>query len=166
MSTGSQSVKRSFSLYPNRDACFESNHSISDSVSRLSAMLNRNTWKTLFEVSIVGTVSPSAVTIYYDRRSLGLVFKGAFSERNGSAVLSGRFEVPRFARIFYDSWLLGSILLFVFPFIHFRTDAPRYAFLALPIFFLLFWFANVFLSYRNGQRDIEYISQVINEALL
>lgn len=159
-------------IFPEKEVFFVSGHSMSDSVSLLSAKVKSETWlrQLQIEESVVGTVSADEVILYHYRtwplrwNALQPLFRGSFSKKNGSVVLSGRFKVNRASRIFMTFWLIGTTLLFLFPFVYIKNESSV-SFLAIPMVLLSIWFANAFISYRFGHRDIEYISSIIKKAL-
>jgi hypothetical protein len=94
-----------------------------------------------------------------------MVFTGSFTESEGGTILSGTFEVPRIMRAYLSCWLLCVIFIFGFTLIFMDTISAMLAFGAIPAFLLVFWIANMCLIRVWGQRDIESLSDLINDAL-
>ncbi len=89
-----------------------------------------------------------------------MIFTGSFSELEGCTILSGTFEVPRIIRAGLTCWVLCVIFLSGFALV-----SSNLAFLAVPALFLVFLIANLLLIRTWGQRDIEYVSDLINDTL-
>lgn len=156
------------SLYPCKDAFFQSTHSISESVSLLSEKVKRDTIGAFFHCGITGKVTPEIVVLRNFRFWFphSLLFKGSFSIKNKQAFLSGKFEVTKSTRIFMNFLLICMALLFLFPFVFSHGASIRYDFWAIPLVILLLWFANYLLYWSLWKTDIQYISKTINDTLL
>lgn len=163
------------SIYPYTDAWFESKYPVSESVSRLSARVKNVRWPfflawPLWEGGVLGTVEPGKVILrhwkpwrYFTGR---IRFKGSFTEKNDSTVLSGRFEFPKYDRVFMTLWFVATIVLFLFPFILNMSESSRVGFFAVPALMLFLWIVSVLWSWRCwhwGKMEIEYISQTIKD---
>ena len=158
----------SISFYPAKEALFPSKYSLSEAVERLSSKLDLRGFRTFLEGRIIGTVKPEEVFFRYHRPwfCYYTVFRGTFSVRNDSVVLSGKFESSKPVQIFMGSFLLCTIFLFCFPFIFMRNSSIKYDFLVIPICMALIWIANLYFSRRLWGTDFDYLNKTITSALL
>jgi len=156
------------SFYPEKEASFSSKYSIFEAVDRLSSKLDLRVFRTFSKGGIVGTVKPEEVLLRYHRPWFChyIVFRGTFSVRNDSVVLSGKFESSKPVQIFMTSFLLCTIFLFCFPFIFIENNSAKYDFLVIPICIALIWIANFCFYRRLWRRDFDYLNKTINSALL
>lgn len=157
------------SVYPYRDVCFQSRYSVSDSISRLSRSVKNNRFIERLKGGILGTVNPDKVILRNAPRPFRiyvgfLQFNGSFSEKNVATELTGRFEIPKCARVLMNIWLIVSVILFCLPYVFDISEAANVATLTLSVFLLLLWLLMLLLSYQRGKLDIEKISQTIKDA--
>jgi hypothetical protein len=161
------------SLYPPyRDARFENKYPVSESVSRLSARVKKRSSLSIpfTEAGVFGTVKPGEVSLFYVKPwswySRMITFTGSFTEKNGSAVLSGRFELSGY-RVIMNLLLVATIFFFLFPFISNMSESLRESFFAIPASMLIVWIVSVLMGWRCWHLrkiEIEYISRTINGA--
>lgn len=158
-------------IYPHRDAFFKSSYTLSESVVRLASRVKDRRLIKRFEGGVFGTVKPEKVILQHFhpfRLYAGFLrFHGSFSERNGFAELSGKFEIPKCGRVWMNTWFVAALILFCFPFIFEISEYASSAISTLSIFMIFLWIFMIFISYRRGKiDDIEYISREINAALM
>jgi hypothetical protein len=101
-------------LYGSTPAEFVSAYGLSESVERLAAATKRSVFSSWGETSAVGKVSESQVrlqrVIPMVNNSFKPFFFGRFEVRDGVTVLSGRFALTLFVKIFMTVWF-GMLLL-------------------------------------------------------
>jgi len=101
-------------LYGSTPAEFVSAYGVSESVERLVAATKRSVFSSLGETSAVGTVTESAVklqrVIPMMSNSFKPFFVGRFEVRDGVTVLTGRFTMSLFVKIFMTIWF-GMLFL-------------------------------------------------------
>lgn len=154
-------------VFPRTEVTFKSKYSVVDSVSRVSDRIDKGKWGSLPGGAVLGTVTPEKVILRHRRTGFAdvMVFSGSFSELEGGTILSGTFDVPRIIRVFLTCWLLCVVFLFGYTLIFMENTSAMLAFGAIPLFLLLSWLANVYLIRVWGQRDIEYLSNLISDTL-
>jgi hypothetical protein len=101
-------------LYGSSPAEFVSVYGLSESVERLAAATKRSVFSSWGETSAVGKVSESQVrlqrVIPMINNSFKPFFLGRFEVRDGVTVLTGRFTLTPFVKIFMTVWF-GMLLL-------------------------------------------------------
>jgi hypothetical protein len=101
-------------LYGSTPAEFVSVYGLSESVERLAAATKRSVFSSWGETSAVGKVSESQVrlqrVIPMMNNSFKPFFFGRFEVRDGVTVLTGRFSMTVFVKIFMTVWF-GMLLL-------------------------------------------------------
>src|SRR5882757_4269864 len=100
-------------LYEANPAEFRSAFGLAESVERLQAATKRSVFSSLAETAAVGKVSEEGVRLQRVIPMMSNGFKpffiGRFEVRDGVTVLSGRFTMALFAKIFMSFWF-GMLL--------------------------------------------------------
>ena len=155
--------------------------SLSDSVQRLRDATKRSVFSSLFRQAAVGPVTAANVRL---RRVIPMfgnsfkpIFVGRFRETNGQVVLSGRFTMFLFSKIFISVWLSFWLIwtlvatLGVFG-IGGIQPAPSSGSPLLVLLFPLigvgFFVAGILfvrLCWWLSRSDMKYLTAVITQAL-
>lgn len=153
-------------LYLKKYESYESDYSLSDAIAGLSGKVKSGNWLNWLQGGIFGSVKSDSVILRYYRLyyrplnflSLGISFKGSFTEQHGVTTLKGRFSLPMVTRAFMSSWLILTVFLLFY-------SLSNIDLLPIPFFLFLVWFANIFLINRLGKSDIQRVSQMLSDAL-
>jgi hypothetical protein len=101
-------------LYGSAPAEFKSGLTLEESIRRLSEATRRSVFSTLTREAAVGRVSKERVSLLRFRPVLGNAFKprfiGQFHLQDGQVVLSGRFTMMPWVKIFMTYWLGFCVL--------------------------------------------------------
>jgi hypothetical protein len=157
-------------LYGSTPVEFESVLPLEESVKRLAEVSRRFAFLTLFREAAVGEVSVNRVSLSRHRPTFSNAFKpcflGRFSNQQGRVVLSGRFTMMLFVKIFMTCW---------FGFCIFWACGATLAVLRSPLSptllplggLLMLGLGIGFVSFskRLSANDDEYLSSVIRSAL-
>src|SRR5882757_4884230 len=158
-------------LYEANPAEFRSAFGLAESVERLQAATKRSVFSSLGETAAVGKVSEEGVrlqrVIPMMRNSFKPFFVGHFEVRAGVTVLTGRFTMALFAKIFMSFWF-GMTFVFAIGalFASFRASAPlRSLWVFQPFLMLGFGIAPVVFGKWLSRNDAAWLSQIIDSAL-
>lgn len=162
-------------LYSKFNINYKSRYPISESVSRLKAVI-RSGWNPFkFRAGVYGKVSEDRVRLYrvipFVNNSFIPIFVGSFKRVDASVVLSGYFSMHLFVKIFMTVWFTGVISGSVLMAIQvYREQESGKAFvitpaLLIPIIMVLFGIFLVKLGKWFSRNDIAYISRVVEDAL-
>jgi hypothetical protein len=157
-------------LYGSTPVEFESVLTLEESVEQLSKVTKRFAFLTLFREAAVGEVSADRVSLSRHRPTFSNAFKpcfiGQFSNRQGRVVLSGRFTMMLFVKVFMTCW---------FGFCIFWTCGATLAVLRSPLSLTILPLGGLLMlglgigfvsfSKRLSANDNEYLSSVIRGAL-
>jgi hypothetical protein len=150
------------SIYLNKYASYGTKHSLSDAVTHVAGRVKKDNWRSRLQGGIFGTVKPDKVILRHFHPwklfSGGVQFEGSFTKKNGAAVLEGRFQLPKIARVFMNSWLMVTIFLLCY-------SLTKVELISIPVVMLVLWLGNLFIIRSWGKSDIEYVSQTIIDAL-
>jgi len=149
---------------------FESSFGLPESIERLKAVTRRSVFSALARQEAVGTVNESRVSLQRVIPMVGNSFKpfyrGHFIERNGKVILTGRFTMHWFAKVFMAVWFGGvgcfTLLASVLVAIH-----PQKAMLT-PLFglgMIIAGTALVWIGKWFARNDAAWLSDVIRGAL-
>jgi hypothetical protein len=159
------------SLYGSIPAEFRSSHGVADSIERLRAATKRSVFSAIGEQAAVGRVSETGVrlqrVIPMVRNSFKPFFVGRFEVRNGVTVLSGRFSMLLFTKIFMTFWL-GTILsaAIALPILGFRSPKGPSGFAVLiPVFMLGAGVGLIAFGKWLARNDVAWLSKVFEETL-
>lgn len=158
-------------LYDSTPAEFRSAFGLAESVERLRAATKRSVFSSLAETAAVGKVSEEGVRLQRVIPMMSNGFKpffiGRFEVRDGVTVLSGRFTMALFAKIFMSFWfgmllaIGGGIWLGTS---HSANSAPR-LFLLQPFLMVGFGVVLVAVGKWFARNDVAWLSSVIEGAL-
>jgi hypothetical protein len=158
-------------LFESTPAEFRSAFGLAESVERLRAATKRSAFSSLAETAAVGKVSQEGVrlqrVIPMIRNSFKPFFVGRFEVRDGVTVLSGRFTMALFAKIFMSFWF--GMLLAIGGGIwvgtsHSANTAPR-LFLLQPFLMVAFGVVLIAVGKWFARNDVAWLSSVIEGAL-
>ncbi len=158
-------------LYGSTPAEFVSAYGLSESVARLVAATKRSALSSWGETSAVGKVSESDVRLQrmipMVRNSFKPFFLGRFEVRDGVTVLTGRFTLAPFVKIFMTIWF-GMLLLIGGTIVLNAVKAPGSA-PSFAVFQPLLMAGGGVLLVAFGQwlsrNDVAWLSSVIGRAL-
>jgi len=158
-------------LYESTPVEFRSVFGLAESVERLQAATKRSVFSSLGETAAVGKVSGEGVRLQRVIPMVGNSFKpffvGRFEVRDDVVMLTGRFTMTLFAKIFMSFWF-GMTLLFAGGVLlsNFRSPTPiRSLWLFQPFLMLGFGIALVAFGKWLSRNDAAWLSQVIEGAL-
>jgi hypothetical protein len=158
-------------LYGSTPAEFRSSFGVSDSIERLRTATKRSVFSAIGEQAAVGKVSEERVRLQRVIPMVGNSFKpffvGRFERRDGVTVLSGRFSMLLFTKVFMTFWL-GAVLLsaLVFPVLGVRAQKGSSGFAVfMPIFMLAAGVGLIALGKWFARNDVAWLSKVIEGAL-
>jgi hypothetical protein len=158
-------------LYESTPAEFRSAYGIAESVERLRAATKRSTFAAIGEAAAVGKVSQDSVrlqrVIPMVHNSFKAFYVGRFESRDGATVLTGRFGMSLFTKIFMTFWL-GMVTLFAGGFLigslSAATSYPRPLVIG-PFLMLVAGFGLVALGKWFARNDVAWLTGVIGRAL-
>ena len=158
-------------LYESTPAEFRSAYSIAESVERLRAATKRSSFAAIGEAAAVGKVSPDSVRLQrvtpMVRNSFKPFYVGRFESRDGATLLTGRFGMSLFTKIFMTFWL-GMVALFGVGFLVGSLNAtasyPRQIVIA-PFLMLVAGIGLVALGKWFARNDVAWLTEVIGRAL-
>ena len=158
-------------LYESTPAEFRSAYSVAESVERLRAATKRSTFAAIGEAAAVGKVSQDGVRLQrvtpMVRNSFKPFFVGRFESRDGATLLTGRFGMSLFTKIFMTFWL-GMVALFGVGFLVGSLNAtapyPRPIVIG-PFLMLVAGFGLVALGKWFARNDVAWLTGVIGRAL-
>jgi len=152
-----------------------------DSVQRLREVTKRSVFSSLFSQAAVGRVTATDVRLQRVIPMFGNSFKpifvGQFRETNGRVVLSGRFTMFLFSKIFISVWLSFALmwtvlaLLSVFGMSGIQATASSGNPLVVSLFPLIgfgFFVAGILFvrfCWWLSRSDMKYLTDVITRAL-
>src|ERR1700733_15636255 len=158
-------------LYESTPAEFRSAYSVAESVERLRAATKRSTFAAIGEAAAVGKVSPDGVRLQrvppMVRNSFKPFFVGRFESRDGVTLLTGRFGMSLFTKIFMTFWL-AMVALFGVGFLVGSLSAtasyPRQIVIG-PFLMLIAGLGLVALGKWFARNDVAWLTGVIGRAL-
>ena len=158
-------------LYESTPAEFRSAYSVAESVERLRAATKRSTFAAIGEAAAVGKVSPDGVRLQrvppMVRNSFKPFFVGRFESRDGVTLLTGRFGMSLFTKIFMTLWL-AMVALFGVGFLVGSLSAtaryPRPVVMG-PFLMLIAGLGLVALGKWFARNDVAWLTGVIGRAL-
>ena len=158
-------------LYESTPAEFRSAYSVAESVERLCAATKRSTFAAIGEAAAVGKVSPDGVRLQrvppMVRNSFKPFFVGRFESRDGVTLLTGRFGMSLFTKIFMTLWL-AMVALFGVGFLVGSLSAtaryPRPVVMG-PFLMLIAGLGLVALGKWFARNDVAWLTGVIGRAL-
>ena len=163
-----QSLKRL--LYESTVVEFRSAYSVTESVERLRAATKNSVFSAIGETSAVGNVSPDRVrlqrVIPMIQNSFKPFYVGRFESRDGVTVLTGRFGMSMFVKIFMTFWL--GMVTFIGAGLVLGTSwkTANSAWVALgPLFMLAAGLGLVVLGKWFARNDVAWLTGVIGQAL-
>jgi hypothetical protein len=158
-------------LYESTPAEFRSAYSLPESVDRLLAATKRSAFSALDETRAVGKVSSESVrlqrVIPMIQNSFKPFFVGSFQVRDGVTVLSGRFGMSIFVKVFMTFWL-GMVALFAVGFLlaNFSSRSSNPAWAAMgPLVMLAAGVALIAAGKWFARNDVAWLSGIIGHAL-
>jgi len=158
-------------LYGSTPAEFVSVYGLSESVGRLAAATKRSVFSSWGETSAVGKVSESQVrlqrVIPMMNNSFKPFFFGRFEVRDGVTVLTGRFTLTLFVKIFMTVWF-GMLLLigcgFLISGVKTQGSVPHFV-LFQPLLMAGAGILLVAFGKWLSRNDVVWLSSVIGRAL-
>jgi hypothetical protein len=158
-------------LYGSTPAEFVSVYGLSESVGRLAAATKRSVFSSWGETSAVGKVSESQVrlqrVIPMMNNSFKPFFFGRFEVRDGVTVLTGRFTLTLFVKIFMTVWF-GMLLLigcgFLISGVKAQGSVPHFV-LFQPLLMVGAGILLVAFGKWLSRNDVVWLSSVIGRAL-
>jgi hypothetical protein len=158
-------------LYESVAAEFRSAYSVAESVERLRAATKRSAFSTIGETAAVGKVSPESVRLQrvmpMIHNSFKPYFVGRFESRDGLTLLTGKFGMSMFTKIFMTFWLV-MVALFAIGFsagsMYGRAAYPQPIVIG-PFLMLVAGLGMVALGKWFARNDIAWLSGVIGQAL-
>ena len=159
-------------LYESTPAEFRSTYSVAESVERLRAATKRSSFAAIGEAAAVGKVSQDSVRLQrvmpMIHNSFKPFFEGRFESRDGVTLLTGRFGMSLFTRIFMTFWL-GMVALFGVGFLVGSLSAtasyPRQIVIG-PFLMLIAGLGLVALGKWFARNDVAWLTGVIGRALV
>ena len=149
-------------LYLKKYESYESNYPLSDAIARLSSKVKSDNWRHWLQDGIFGSVKSDSVILRYCRPlnflSVGISFKGSFTEKDGVTTLKGQYSLPMLTRAFMTSWIILTVFLLFY-------SLSNIELLPIPVFMFFFWFVNIVLINRLGKSDIQHVSQILRDTL-
>jgi hypothetical protein len=158
-------------LYGSSPADFVSVYGLSESVERLAAATKRSVFSSWGETAAVGKVSESQVrlqrVIPMMNNSFKPFFFGRFEVRDGVTVLTGRFTLTLFVKIFMTGWF-GMLLLIgggiLVSGVKAQGSAPPFV-LFQPLLMVGGGVLLVAFGKWLSRNDVAWLSSVIERAL-
>ena len=158
-------------LYESTPAEFRSAYSVAESVERLRAATKRSAFAAIGEAAAVGKVSQDGVRLQrvtpMVRNSFKPFFVGRFESRDGVTLLTGRFGMSLFTKIFMTFWL-AMVALFGVGFLAGSLSAtasyPRQIVIG-PFLMLIAGLGLVALGKWFARNDVAWLTGVIGRAL-
>jgi hypothetical protein len=158
-------------LYGSTPAEFVSAYGLSESVERLAAATKRSVFSSWGETSAVGKVSESQVrlqrVIPMVNNSFKPFFFGRFEVRDGVTMLTGRFTLTPFVKIFVTVWV-GMLLLvgggMLASGVKTPGSAPPFV-LIQPLLMVVGGVLLVAFGKWLSRNDVAWLSSVIGRAL-
>ena len=158
-------------LYESTPAEFRSAYSVAESVERLRAATKRSAFAAIGEAAAVGKVSQDGVRLQrvtpMVRNSFKPFFVGRFESRDGVTLLTGRFGMSLFTKIFMTFWL-AMVALFGVGFLVGSLGAtasyPRQIVIG-PFLMLIAGLGLVALGKWFARNDVAWLTGVIGRAL-
>ena len=158
-------------LYESTPAEFRSAYSVAESVERLRAATKRSAFAAIGEAAAVGKVSADGVRLQrvtpLVRNSFKPFFVGRFESRDGVTLLTGRFGMSLFTKIFMTFWL-AMVALFGVGFLVGSLSAtasyPRQIVIG-PFLMLIAGLGLVALGKWFARNDVAWLTGVIGRAL-
>ena len=158
-------------LYESTPAEFRSAYSVAESVERLRAATKRSAFAAIGEAAAVGKVSQDGVRLQrvtpMVRNSFKPFFVGRFESRDGLTLLTGRFGMSLFTKIFMTFWL-AMVALFGVGFLVGSLSAtasyPRQIVIG-PFLMLIAGLGLVALGKWFARNDVAWLTGVIGRAL-
>ena len=158
-------------LYESTPAEFRSAYSVAESVERLRAATKRSAFAAIGEAAAVGKVSQDGVRLQrvtpMVRNSFKPFFVGRFESRDGVTLLTGRFGMSLFTKIFMTFWL-AMVALFGVGFLVGSLSAtasyPRQIVIG-PFLMLIAGLGLVALGKWFARNDVAWLTGVIGRAL-
>jgi hypothetical protein len=157
-------------LYGSTPAEFESVLTLEESIRQLSKVTRRSAFLTLFREAAVGEVSEDRVSLSRHKPTFSNAFKpcfiGQFGIQQGRVVLSGRFTMMLFVKVFMTCWFGFCILWTCGATLAVLRSPLSPTFLPLGGLLMLgLGIGFVSFSKRLSSGDNEYLSSVIRGAL-
>jgi hypothetical protein len=158
-------------LYESTPVEFRSAYSVAESVERLRAATKRSAFAAIGEAAAVGKVSQDGVRLQrvtpMVRNSFKPFFVGRFESRDGVTLLTGRFGMSLFTKIFMTFWL-AMVALFGVGFLVGSLSAtasyPRQIVIG-PFLMLIAGLGLVALGKWFARNDVAWLTGVIGRAL-
>jgi hypothetical protein len=157
-------------LYGSAPAEFKSGLTLEESIRRLSEATRRSVFSTLTREAAVGKVSKERVSLLRFTPVFGNAFKprfiGQFHLQHGQVVLSGRFTMMLFVKIFMTYWF-GFCVLWTCGATVAAIFSPQTPWL-LPFGGVLMFAVGVgFIAFAKqiSTNDIQWLTNVIQRAL-
>ncbi len=157
-------------LYGSAPAEFKSGLTLEESIRRLSEATRRSVFSTLTREAAVGKVSKERVSLLRYRPILGNAFKprfiGQFILQGGQVVLSGRFTMMLWVKIFMTYWF-GFCVLWTCAATMAAIFSPQTPWL-LPFGGVLMFAIGVgFIAFAKqlSANDIQWLTNVVQRAL-
>jgi hypothetical protein len=168
---GNQMLRHFYNLvYGSAPAEFKSDLTLDESIQRLTAATRRSVFFTLTREAAVGKVSKERVSLWHFTPILGNSFKprfiGRFDSENGQVILTGRFTMMLFVKIFMTFWF-GFCFLWTFGAIVAAIASPLTPWL-LPLGgVLMIAVGSGFVAFAKqlSASDIHWLTSVIQEAM-
>lgn len=158
-------------LYESTPAEFRSAHDLAESVDRLRRATKRSAFSAMAEAAAVGTVTAETVrlqrVIPMVRNSFKPFFFGRFETHDGVTVLTGRFDMSMFTKIFMTFWL-GVVALVSGGFLVASLDADSPSakgFAAVPPLMLAAGLGLIVFGKWLARNDVAWLSGVIAQSL-
>src|ERR1700728_1029284 len=158
-------------LYESTPAEFRSAYSVAESVERLQAATKRSAFSVIGEAAAVGKVSQDGVRLQrvtpMVRNSFKPFFVGRFESRDGVTLLTGRFGMSLFTKIFMTFWL-AMVALFGVGFLAGSLSAAASYPRQIVIGPFLMFFAGLGLVAVGkwfARNDVVWLTALIGRAL-
>lgn len=158
-------------LYGSTPAEFRSAYGLTESVERLRDATKRSAFSALGETAAVGKVTADRVRLQRVIPMVGNSFKpffiGRFEERAGAVVLTGKFTMLGFVKVFMSFWL-GMTALFAGAALlgSFHAVGPNaWLFRVQPFLMMAFGVGLIAAGKWFARNDAAWLSDVIERAL-
>ena len=157
-------------LYGSVPAEFESAFDLDQSVRRLANKTGRTVFSALFQQRAIGKVSASGVSLQRVIPLVGNSFKpffiGTFQESGHRVVLSGRFTMHRWAKVFMSVWFGGCVLWTIGAIAGVVIeDLKKWWVPFIGVGIICAGTALVWVGKWLARNDVAWLSRVIREAL-
>ena len=158
-------------LYGSTPAEFRSAYGLVESVERLRAATKRSVFSALGETTAVGRVTVERVRLQRVIPMVGNSFKpffiGRFEERGGAVVLTGKFTMLGFVKVFMTFWLGMTALVAVAVLLgSLGPLGPHAGFFRLqPLLMMAAGIGVVAAGQWFARNDVAWLSGVIERAL-